>query len=385
MPTTKLKNLIYRVSLPFFAPVPGKDPLLSMEGHHVHTSSCYIHLLQKHHVLGCASIVADRHHSALLLSGSDSPAHIAGKDTYFRVASITKMATSLAVLTLADDCRIDLDQPITDILHDLLSVEGVQQITVRHLLSHTSGIADPPAMDEMLLHHVPLTEIIKNAVTAVPGTSFRYSNLGFGILGCLLEAVTGLSVRDVLKQQVFIPLGMNASIDANDLDYEKIMPVTRIFPYKPGNDLRITPLGSVPLDCPDPLFHYGHTAGSMYTDIDSLFSMLKCIRENGKPLLKQSTCLDMKREHARYGSISPTLSYGLGLLLIHDSRLSDSRIIGHQGFAYGCADGAFIEEDTGRIIITLNGGCSEARSGRLGLCNFDMMKWAFRKELPQWE
>ena len=100
--------------------------------------------------------------------------------------------------------------------------------------------------------------------------------------------------------------------------------------------------------------------------------------------LSEKAVSEMTKEHAVYGRLSPTLSYGLGLLMIRDPKLSSSRILGHQGFAYGCADGAFWEEATGRIMITLNGGCSEARTGRLGLANRDFLRWAFRKELPSW-
>ena len=92
----------------------------------------------------------------------------------------------------------------------------------------------------------------------------------------------------------------------------------------------------------------------------------------------------MCHEHASYGNLSPTLSYGLGVLRINDPGISDSMILGHQGFAYGCADGAFWEKSSGRIMIMLNGGCSEARAGRLGLLNRDLLRWAFRKELPLW-
>ena len=92
----------------------------------------------------------------------------------------------------------------------------------------------------------------------------------------------------------------------------------------------------------------------------------------------------MRKIHAEYGALSPTLSYGLGLLCIQDAALSSSRIWGHQGFAYGCADGAFWEEETGCLIIFVNGGASEARIGRLGLCNRDVLFWALRKEFPRW-
>ena len=163
------------------------------------------------------------------------------------------------------------------------------------------------------------------------------------------------------------------------------MPVVRVLPYHPGTTLTVTKLGRIPLDHPDPLRHYGHTAGSMYTDIASLKKMLACIRDGGVPLLSEESASLMKKQHAAYGAASPALFYGLGLLIIRDSALSPGRILGHQGFAYGCADGAFWEEDTGRMMIILNGGCSEARTGRLGLCNRDMLRWAFRKELPLWD
>jgi len=135
---------------------------------------------------------------------------------------------------------------------------------------------------------------------------------------------------------------------------------------------------------PDPSLHYGYTAGAMYVDLPSLEKMVHCLMRNGEPLIRSDLGLMMKQRHAVYGPLSPTLSYGLGLLLIEDPGISSSRILGHQGFAYGCADGAFWEEDTGRVVLFLNGGASEARRGRLGLCNEQILRWALRKEMPQW-
>ena len=122
----------------------------------------------------------------------------------------------------------------------------------------------------------------------------------------------------------------------------------------------------------------------MYTTVQSLQKLLNVLILNENGFLSPSTLEEMKKQHASYGSLSPTLSYGLGLLQIRDPRISSSRVLGHQGFAYGCGDGAFWEEETGRLLIFLNGGCSEARSGRLGSANRDFMIWAFRKELPSW-
>ncbi|MBQ4580459.1 MAG: hypothetical protein IJA83_07330, partial [Clostridia bacterium] len=75
---------------------------------------------------------------------------------------------------------------------------------------------------------------------------------------------------------------------------------------------------------------------------------------------------------------------GLGLVLLNRPGVSERRLLGHQGFAYGCVDGAFIEEGPGRKVVFLNGGASEAREGKLGLVNKAVLTWAFRKEFPAW-
>ena len=165
---------------------------------------------------------------------------------------------------------------------------------------------------------------------------------------------------------------------------EQIMPVVRVLPYRPGNMLRVTALGQKEIGSPDPLRHYGYTAGSMYTDIRSLKKMLLCVMNGGEHLLSKKWTDQMTTRHAEYGSLSPSLSYGLGTLIVQDKSISGGRVLGHQGFAYGCADGAFWDEESGWIMIILNGGCSEARTGRLGICNRDMLRYAFGKELPQW-
>ena len=100
----------------------------------------------------------------------------------------------------------------------------------------------------------------------------------------------------------------------------------------------------------------------------------------GKRLISENLMLEMTRVQAS----TPTRTYGLGLVLLNRSGISEHRLLGHQGFAYGCVDGAFIEEGTGRKVIFLNGGASEARDGRLGLVNQDVLTWAFRKEFPTW-
>lgn len=370
--------------LPVFAPGCGHDPVISVTGSPVLHMSAFEHIIRKHHVLGSSTLLASGGRKSLILTKSDRPAHFAADDTFFRVASITKMATAALAMRLKDEGILDLERPVAFYFDDTSSSSPLQNITLRHLLSHTSGLIDPPSLEKDMQNGRPFTEFISQACLHPPGSSFHYSNLGFGLIGCVMEAVLNQPVGAVFRERLFSPLGMNATLEGCTIPAGKIMPVTRILPWRKGSDLVLTPLGRQLLKKADPLCHYGHTAGSMYSDIQSLYLLLQMLINDEQHFLSERSHAEMTTCHAEYGHLSPTLSYGLGLLFIQDKTLSDDRIIGHQGFAYGCADGAFWEESTGRILITLNGGCSEARNGRLGSANKELIHWAFRKELPEW-
>ena len=382
MPTTWYKNTLYRLLLPFFAPGCGRHPVTSFTGHDLFSVHDLSALLRRHHVLGSAVLVSSPDNYSLICSSSASPLHEAHPDTFFRVASVTKSATALLCMRLSEMHIIDLDMPVSDYFSSVPEVSPLKNVTVTHLLSHTSGLSDPPCLELSLEKGVPFTQLLSDALINTPGTAFHYSNFGFGLIGCVLESVLDKPIGQIFRDYLFDPLNMNATLEGCLLPPDRIMPVTRIFPYK-KQDLVLTRLGSEPLRNPDPFCHYGHTAGSMYTDVFSLHTMLKTLAYSNPFLSDHSRDL-LCEEHASYGKISPSLSYGLGVLRIRDSKLSDHMIYGHQGFAYGCADGAFWEADTGNMLIMLNGGCSEARIGRLGILNRDLLHWAFRKELPLW-
>lgn len=371
------------MALPFAAPHLSRRNQIAIDGA-LSDPEGYFRLLRKHHVMGSAAVISSGDKRVKLLSSAPLKGHEATDNTLFRVASITKMATALTTLALCEAGILDLDRPVEEYMPEEDRTEELLGVTLRHLLSHTAGFADMADYESCLVQSTPWTEALKGRRFAEPGTAFRYSNLGFGLVGCIWEYATGHSLRDVFREYLFEPLKLDAVIDATEADESRIMPVTRILPYHPESDLKITKLGRKPLDAPDPLHHYGHTAGSLYITVSSMETLLLCVMNGGTPVLR-APCHDMVRQHAAYGHISPTLSYGLGTLIIQDSSLSSSRILGHQGFAYGCADGAFFEESTGNIVIFLNGGCSEARTGRLGLANYDLLRFALKKEFPQWK
>ncbi|MBR4458543.1 MAG: beta-lactamase family protein [Clostridia bacterium] len=390
MPSGVLKNLVYRAALPLRAPSPKGHMRHRTDGQPLRTPGRYERLLCRHHVLGASLLLKDGGVSCAVYTSLDgSWARQADESTLFRVASITKMATAITVLRLCEAGRFALDDLVAPLLPSGKDLEG---ITLRHLLSHTSGLRDVTLSEASLRSGVPYPDVLRQpgCREGRPGERFCYCNFGFGLLGCVIEQATGQPVSRAMEELVLRPLGMRGSLDASTLEEERIMPVTRVLTRRPAPDVRVTPLGRIPLDSPDPLRHYGHTAGALYTDAASLsvlLSMLAAggVTESGERFLSEQTVREMTGTQAEYGRISPTLSYGLGLLIIRDPSLSGGRILGHQGFAYGCVDGAFCEEETGRRVVFLNGGCSEARIGRLGLCNRDLLRWAFREEMPRWK
>ncbi len=386
MPSTPLKNILYRLALPFAAPNPHKQMKHLETGKALSHLPYYEHLLVKHRVLGASLLLADGQQTAQVHTTVLSPRHVAKEDTLFRVASITKMATALVTLMCVDEGLFTLDTPIRDLLPTTEHAAILDGMTVRQLLCHTSGLRDIPAMDAALRDGASFDAVLAadGALGSTPGAVMAYCNFGFGLLGCLLEQTTGICISELFRQKLFAPLGMRATLDASVLDEARIMPISRVLPYKPGNDVTITRLGRIPLNQPEPLRHFGHTAGAMYTDAPSLAKLLDLIGSGGLTDGKRLVSTEMMAEMTRVQSATPTRTYGLGLVILRRPTISDKRLLGHQGFAYGCVDGAFIEEDTGRKVVFLNGGASEAREGKLGLVNRDVLTWAFRKEFPTW-
>lgn len=141
--------------------------------------------------------------------------------------SVTKVFTAISVLQLCEKGLIDLDAPIRSYLTDFAvrspSSEGDSNaITVRQILSHSSGIRD--AMPQMMswLHysqedHINQTELLQkiwpqyNGLASRPGAEGRYSNLAYIVLGALIEKVSGLPYEEYVEQNVLKPLNMNAS------------------------------------------------------------------------------------------------------------------------------------------------------------------------------
>ena len=139
------------------------------------------------------------------------------EDTVFEIGSLTKQFTAAALLMLVEDGRVALDAPLAKYLPD--TPPAWDGITVRHLLTHSSGIPDYlgveglPDLSRRGLTHGEIAKVFfeKLSLEFAPGATWGYSNTGYLLLGNVIEVVSGQAYFDFLKERIFGPLGMRAT------------------------------------------------------------------------------------------------------------------------------------------------------------------------------
>jgi CubicO group peptidase (beta-lactamase class C family) len=135
-----------------------------------------------------------------------------GTDPIFLLASITKPMAAAAVMTLVDGGELSLDDAAAKFFPSFTG-EGRETITLRNLLTHTGGLPDMLADDEMLREHqAPLTAFRDGALKAPlkfkPNTSYSYSSMGILLASEIAEKITGKPIAEIVEERIFKPLRM---------------------------------------------------------------------------------------------------------------------------------------------------------------------------------
>lgn len=141
-------------------------------------------------------------------------------ETVFQSGSVGKQFTSMAILMLVENGKLSLDDPISK--HFAGSPSKWKPITVRHLLTHTSGIKDWENEDLDYRRDYTEDQLVKVAMGLPldfkPGTQWSYSNTGYVLLGILIHKVSGQFYGDFLQERVFRPLGMTSTRVINEAE-----------------------------------------------------------------------------------------------------------------------------------------------------------------------
>jgi CubicO group peptidase (beta-lactamase class C family) len=140
--------------------------------------------------------------------------------TNYRLASVTKQFTAAAIVLLAREGKLALDDPAGRWLPHL--PQYAQLVTVRQLLTHTSGLADYedciPAAQTEQVHDADIPGLLPldAGLTTPPGTAYHYSNTGYVLLALIAEQAGGSRFGDVLRTRIFQPLGMTHTLAHED-------------------------------------------------------------------------------------------------------------------------------------------------------------------------
>ena len=187
-------------------------------------------------------------------------------DTKFRLGSITKQFTATLILQLVNERKLTTEAKLADVLPYYRKDTGAR-ITIEHLLTHTSGIPSytglPNFMTEISRDPYEVRAFVEKYCSGdlefEPGSTFRYNNSGYFILGAIVEQITGKSYERALKERVFDPLGMTAS------GYD----TTRTLLPKRARGYTQRLAGVVNADYLDMSLPYA--AGSLYSTVDDLY------------------------------------------------------------------------------------------------------------------
>lgn len=158
----------------------------------------------------------------------------------FRIASMSKAFTALAILKLRDEGRLVLDALAEEYVPEMRGwrypTSDAPRIRVRDLLSHTGGLVtdDPWGDRQQVLPEADFTRMLQEGVpfTRAPGTAFEYSNLGYALLGRIITNVSGRPYDQYIRQEIMAPLGM----DATGYDVFASDPAKRALGYRWENE-----------------------------------------------------------------------------------------------------------------------------------------------------
>lgn len=294
------------------------------------------------------------------------------EDTFFKVASLTKMVSALGVLRLVENCQLTLDGDVSDFLPFTVRNPYFPDtpITLRQIMTHTATLLDDyhykMAVDNGNI--TPLSTVFEGNYTYMnflkkePGTVSDYSNFGGGMLGVLIEEQTGMTVDEYMQHYIFNPIGVTAAYHTPNLPYGA--PIARVYNIEStGMTVDMMASEETHYDA-EPELDYVHTAGGLMCTAEGLARLLIVILGDGTyegvRILRPETVEAMRQLQNNIGSVRCESDRGLNLNIITDEIVPGRTMYGHQGKAYGMIAAAYgdPQDQTGVVMIT--NGCDDS-------------------------
>jgi D-alanyl-D-alanine carboxypeptidase len=261
-------------------------------------------------------------------------------DTKFRIGSMDKMFTAVAVLQLVQAGTLHLSDPVGKFLTDYPNKALASKVTIHHLLTHTGGTGDifGPEFQEHSRELKTIGDYVRlygsRPLSFVPGQQYEYSNYGFILLGAIIEKASGEDYYTYVKKHVFIPAGMTST----GFEPEHVIADQVSIGYMH----RQTDFASIPNT--DTLPYRGTSAGGGYSTVGDLLRFADSLQA-GKLLSHENVQLlttakvNMPTDHYAYG--------------FEVRNINGSQCFGHDGGAPGMNGDLQICPATGFVVVTL--------------------------------
>jgi|CeladaMinimDraft_18_1061708.scaffolds.fasta_scaffold00021_131 CubicO group peptidase (beta-lactamase class C family)/D-alanyl-D-alanine dipeptidase len=268
--------------------------------------------------------------------------------TVYRVGSVSKLFTDIAVMQLVERGELDLDAPVETYLPDFRPANPFgTPVTLRHLMAHRSGLVrEPPVGNYFDDSGASLAETVASLngteLVYAPGSRTKYSNAGIAVVGRLLEHVTGEPFAQRVESAVLRPAGLDRSSFEPRADLLRDLATAYMWGYD-GRRFEAPrfPLGMAP-------------AGGMYSTVTDLARFLSMLLAGGRAaggaqVLREESLAEMWRP--QFAAPGETTGFGLGFAI---RELDGRRRIGHSGAIYGFAtELAFLpDEKLGVVAVT---------------------------------
>lgn len=253
------------------------------------------------------------------------------RDTRFEIGSMTKQFTAAVIVLMAKDGKLSLDDPIGKYISDL--PESWQPLTIRRLLSHTSGLKDYLGSFSIAeSRYVPPKEIIdkmgKAKLDFEPGTAWAYSNTGYLLASMLAEKIDGKPLPKIYEERLFKPLGMTSTSSSSP---DTVIP-NRARGYMPG----AKSLQNAPVINPS----LASGAGLLVSTLDDMAKWQKALQTGRIPTEEMWKPVAMKN-----GSL---WNYGLGWMI---EPSQGKTIIHHGGNTAGQSSDILIFPDRKEALV----------------------------------
>lgn len=281
-------------------------------------------------------------------------------DTVYRVGSVSKLFTDVAVMQLVERGKLDLDAPVKAYYGDFAPKYGPDQktITLRMLMAHRSGLIREPSVGNYFDPDEPtlmksMHSINGLPLTYPPGERLKYSNAAIGLVGYVLQKRVGEKFESYVQRAVLNELGMTGSSFEPTPAVKKNLADAVMWTYH-GREF------------PAPTFELGTApAGCMYSSVNELAKFTSCLfaggKVGGKQILKPETIQEMFTP--QFAGKGEKNGFGLGFYV---SEMNGKRKVGHGGAIYGFAtDWAALPDDKLGVIVVCSRDVANATVGRI--------------------